>query len=154
MRLQRATRLAIYAVLELAANPGRPLSSGDIAGKYGVSAHHLMKVLPVLAREGMVEATRGVGGGYRFTANPRRTTLYDIIVLFEDLEGAAPTEAGTDTPIGRALEQLLVEIDEITVATVASVTISTMLKMAGAPGGADAQDGEMVRRRRHDARAN
>jgi len=130
MRLQRATRLAIYAVLELAANPGRPLSSGEIAEKYGVSAHHLTKVLPVLAREGLVEATRGVGGGYRFTANPKRTTLYDIVALFEDLGGAQPREPGADTPIGMALDRLLGEIDDIAVATVASVTISTMLKLA------------------------
>lgn len=130
MRLQRATRLAIYAVLELAANPGRPLSSGEIAEKYGVSGHHLTKVLPVLAREGLVEATRGVGGGYRFTANPKRTTLYDIVALFEDLGSAQPREPGGDTPIGMALDRLLGEIDDIAVATVASVTVSTMLKLA------------------------
>lgn len=152
MRLQRSTRLAIYAILELAANPGRPLSSGDIAGRYGISAHHLTKVLPVLAREGMVEATRGVGGGYRFTANPRRTTLYDVIVLFEDLSGGAPAEPGTETPVGQALDRLLSEIDEIAVATVASVTISTMLKMAGFAG-TDATE-EATARSRHDTAAD
>lgn len=135
MRLQRATRLAIYAVLELAANPGRPLSSGEIAEKYGVSAHHLTKVLPVLAREGLVEATRGVGGGYRFVANPKRTTLYDVITLFEEFVGNTPPEPGGETPAGRALDQIQSEIDGITTATLASVTISTMLKMVADQGG-------------------
>jgi 1-acyl-sn-glycerol-3-phosphate acyltransferase len=45
-------------------------------------------VLAELARAGIVESVRGVGGGYRFAANARRLTLLDVIRLFEDWRAA------------------------------------------------------------------
>ena len=62
MNLQIASRLAIFAVLELAANPERQLSVGEIGEKYGVSSHHLAKVMHVLGRAGLVRSVRGAGG--------------------------------------------------------------------------------------------
>ena len=45
MKLQTATRLGLYAVLELARDPESTLSSADLAERFGVSSHHLAKVL-------------------------------------------------------------------------------------------------------------
>ena len=61
------------------------MPAAEIAAKYGESPHHLAKVLSELARAGIVESVRGVGGGYRFAANARRLTLLDVIRLFEDI---------------------------------------------------------------------
>ena len=58
MRLQRASRLALYAVLELAGAPGRQLSAAEIAEKYGVSINYLAKVMRELGRAGLVESVR------------------------------------------------------------------------------------------------
>ena len=82
MRLQKNSLLALYGVLEFAARPGELVPASEVAEKYGESAHHLAKVLSELARAGIVEPVRGVGGGYRFTANARRLTLLDVIRLF------------------------------------------------------------------------
>ena len=129
MKLQRASRLAIYAILELARDPDRQRASAEIAAAYGVSNHHLVKVLGVLAKAGLVEATRGASGGYRFVANPKRTTLHDLVSLFEPVGGDRAREPGETTPAGRALEGILTEIDDIATATLASVTVSTMCKL-------------------------
>lgn len=131
MRLQKNTRLALYSVLEFAAAPGRHVAAFEIADKYGVSPHHLAKVLSVLAHEGIVESVRGVGGGYRFAANARRLTLDDVIRCFEDNSsaGAAQRDAGERTPAGRAIATVLAEIDEIERATFRSITIATMLRI-------------------------
>src|SRR5471030_47453 len=85
MRLQISTQLAIFAILELTAREGRQLSVADIGEKYGVSSHHLAKVMHVMGRAGLVRSVRGAGGGYQFSGNARRTTLLDIVQLFEDL---------------------------------------------------------------------
>jgi len=131
MKLQKATSFALFAVLELAAEPTRQLAAAEIADKYGISLHHLAKVLRDLGRAGIVDAARGVGGGYRFAGNPKRLTLMDVIELFESIESdtASGDEPGPATDVGRALHLVLNEIDEHALATFRSITISTMLKI-------------------------
>src|SRR5215471_4777739 len=85
MKLQISSRIAIFALLDLAAPPERQLAVAEIGAKYGVSSHHLAKVMQVLGRAGLVRAVRGARGGYQFSGNARRTTLLDVIELFEQL---------------------------------------------------------------------
>lgn len=135
MKLQVNTLLALYSVLEFAADPQRHIPASEIAAKYGVSAHHLAKVLAELARAGVVESVRGVGGGYRFAANARRLTLMDVIEQFEDISSAPhPHSDDEATPADRAIGQILSEIDQIARATFSSITIATMLKLVQKAG--------------------
>jgi Rrf2 family protein len=125
MKLQVNTILALYSVLDFAAEPQRHIPTAEIAERYGASAHHLAKVLAELARAGVVESVRGVGGGYRFAANARRLTLMDVISLFEDIASPRTDE----TPADRAIGTILGEIDQMARATFSSITIATMLRM-------------------------
>ncbi len=129
MKLQISSRLAVFAILELSADSDRRVSVADIGEKCGVSSHHLAKVMHVLARAGLVRSVRGAGGGYRFVGNARRTTLLDVIELFETIGANPRQEVGDRTDEGRALRQVLGEIDDIARATLGSITISTMLKL-------------------------
>ena len=133
MKLQKATLFALLSVLELAREPGRQISATEIADRYAISANHLAKVLRDLGRAGLVEAVRGAGGGYRFSGNAKRTSLYDVIDLFGDIvtEGRRRQGPGDDTDVGRALTRVLDEIDEIAVATLKSITLATLLKTMG-----------------------
>ena len=131
MKLQRSTRIALCSVLEAASDPERQISAADIAGKFGVSPHHLAKVLRQLTRAGIVESARGVGGGYRFSGNAKRLTLMDVIDLFESIS-AMPAESGGKeytTDVGRAIARVLAEIDETATATFRSISIDTLLKL-------------------------
>lgn len=128
MKLQKATRFAIYSLLDLAGEPGRQRSAGEIAQRYGISTNHLAKVMRELGRAGLVEAERGVGGGYRFVGNAKRITLWDVVSLFETPYGGSP-EPGEETPAGQALGMVLGEVGEITEATLRSITIDTMMRM-------------------------
>ncbi len=130
MKLQKATLFALFSVLELARDPERQMSAGEIAELYGISVNHLAKVLRELGRAGLVEAVRGVGGGYRFCGNAKRTSLYDVINLFGDIVTDAsdmPGPAG-DTEIAQALGRVLNEVDEIAIATLKSISLATLLK--------------------------
>ncbi|MGC8475265.1 MAG: Rrf2 family transcriptional regulator [Acetobacteraceae bacterium] len=129
MRLQKATLCALYAVLELAAEPGRQRTVTEIAERYGISAHHLAKVLRDLGRAGLVAAVRGVGGGYRFAGNPKRLTLWDVIGRFEELGDGALSAAEANQDIAQGLRFMLAEIDDQAQATLRSVSLSTMLKL-------------------------
>jgi len=131
MRLQIASQLAVYALLELAARPDRQLSVGDIGEKYNVSSHHLAKVMKVLGRAKFVRSVRGAHGGYQFIGNARRMTLLDIIQLFEDLGSSSVDSRGLGkvTNEVRALRDVVREIDDIARSTLGSITIATMLKL-------------------------
>ena len=130
MKLQISTRIAIFAVVELAAaGRNHQLSVADIGEKFEISNHHLAKVMNVLGRAGLVRSTRGAGGGYQFIGNAKRTTLLEVVQLFEDLSSErGPTTADT-TPEGRVLGAILAEIDDIARATLGSITIATMQKL-------------------------
>jgi Rrf2 family protein len=127
VRLQTNTSLALYSVLEFAGDPQRHIPAAEIAAKYDVSPHHLAKVLADLARAGIVESVRGVGGGYRFAGNARRLTLLDIIQRFEEIAPRPP--GASSTAVERALQTVLGEIDENARATFGSITIATMLRL-------------------------
>jgi len=128
MKPKISSQLAVFALLELARSADRQLSVGEIGEKYGVSSHHLAKVMNVLGRAGLVRAARGARGGYQFSANPRRTTLLDVIQLFEDT-GSASLDAGHSTAEGGALLRVLHEVGDTARATLGSITLATMLKL-------------------------
>ncbi|MCB1368949.1 MAG: Rrf2 family transcriptional regulator [Rhodobacteraceae bacterium] len=128
-KVQKSSRLAIYALIELAADPERQVSVSEIGEKYRVSAHHLAKVMHTLGRAGLVRSIRGVGGGYSFSGNARRTTLLDVINLFEDMSSDCKlTDRDAATPAEWALFDVSCEINDIARATLGSITLSTMLK--------------------------
>ncbi len=128
MKLQVASQLAIYSVLELIAEPNRHMTVADIAEKYGVSTNHLAKVMNVLGRAGLVRSVRGVGGGFQFCGNARRTTLLDIIELFEPRASLAlhAGDLGGHTAEAAALGSVLQEIDDTIRATLGCITIATL----------------------------
>jgi Rrf2 family protein len=130
VRLQKATQCALFAVVELAKDSERQISAADIAEKFGISANHLAKVLRDLARARLVESMRGAGGGYRFCGNAKRVTLYEIVVLFEDIDthDAGFPESDEDGDIGRALNKVMREIEQIAVSTLKSITLTTLIK--------------------------
>lgn len=129
MRLQTSTLLAVLAVLELSNGGRRQLSVTAVSEKYDVSSHHLAKVMNELARAGYVRAVRGAGGGYQFVGNAKRLTLLDIIQSFEDIGSNGGDDNGDRTPELRALGEVLTEIDDITRATLGSITLATMQKL-------------------------
>ncbi len=133
MKLQIATRIALYAVLHLASDPRRQFAAAEIAERFGISVSHLSKVLRALGRAGLVHSLRGAGGGCRFCGNVKRVTLLDVIQLFEDVGPGihADQEPGVSTAEGRALRRVLDEIDDIARGTVGSITLATMLRLTG-----------------------
>ncbi len=131
MKLQVSTLIALYAVLELASDASRQLSAAEIAERYDISTHHLAKVMRPLVRAGLVQSVRGAGGGYRFVGRANRTTLFDVISLFENLSSELELAEGgpsRSVEIGAALGAVRSEIDGLTRATLQSITLKTLLK--------------------------
>ena len=131
MKLQQSTLLGLYATLELAQADGKQLSAADISDKFDVSVNHLAKVLRILVNARLLKASRGAGGGYRFSGNAKRTTLMDVIELFEpvSIDGFEHRDSPHHTDVESGLAVALTEISEMMQATLRSITIRTMLKI-------------------------
>ena len=83
MKLQQATRYALWAVVELASRANEQVRAQELAKRYNLSQNHLVRVLHALTKAKIVKSARGPGGGFTFCANANRLTVYDIICLFE-----------------------------------------------------------------------
>jgi hypothetical protein len=117
------SRLAIFALLELAADPDRQLSvAGSV--KNTVSSHHLAKVMNVLVRAGLVRSVRA-RGGYQFNGNVRRTTLLCNPAI-RNIGADVSAAVGTVPAVTSARSS---RRDRIARATLGSITIATMLKL-------------------------
>lgn len=127
--MQQSTHIAILALIELASDPDRQVSVSELGQKFRVSAHHLAKVMNTLGRAGLVKSARGVGGGYSFSGNARRTTLLDVIALFEDVSASCKLDNPSQATAPEwALYDVNREIKEMANATYGSITLATMVK--------------------------
>lgn len=131
MKLQQATRYAIWAVTELASRPNEQIRAQELAQTFHISQNHLVRILHALAKAKIVRSVRGPGGGFSFCDDAKRLTLYDIICLFET---GWPREEHQDLRPGNALvselARVLHEVDRITWATLRSVTVRTIINSA------------------------
>jgi Rrf2 family nitric oxide-sensitive transcriptional repressor len=79
MRLTRYTDYAMRVLLHLAARDDGLASIGEIAGLYGISQNHLMKVVQDLGKAGFVRTVRGRGGGVALAVPADRIVIGQVV---------------------------------------------------------------------------
>lgn len=136
MNLNKSTRYALHAALEMTLSDASPITAGQIATRYEIPENVVAKVLQQLVRVGIALGVRGVGGGYRLARVPTEISVQEIIDVFEpspppdtcmlrDLPGASCPEGSG--PSCR-LMGLFHEVDETVRATFSSVTLATLAR--------------------------
>lgn len=128
MRLSEYTDYSLRVLMYCAAHPGRLVTIGELAEHHQVSKNHLMKVVNDLSRQGVIETTRGRGGGLRLLQSAEQIRVGDIVRVSETdfrlVECFDPaTNACTLTPSCRlkqvfsnALQAYFGELDGVTLA--------------------------------------
>ena len=88
MRLNTQSRFAVTAMIDIALrdNAG-PISLADIGARHHISLSYLEHLFSKLRRCGLVESTRGPGGGYSLARSGEAISVADII-------GAVETDPG------------------------------------------------------------
>jgi Rrf2 family nitric oxide-sensitive transcriptional repressor len=79
MRLTAYTDFSLRVLMYLALHPDRRPTIAEIAGRYGISKAHLMKVVYQLGLMGYVETTRGKGGGLTLAKRMEDITVGEIV---------------------------------------------------------------------------
>jgi Rrf2 family iron-sulfur cluster assembly transcriptional regulator len=97
MRLSTKSRFAVTAMIDVALREDRgPVSLAAISERHHISLSYLEQLFSKLRQQGLVESTRGPGGGYSLARNAEKITMADIVSAVDlnaDHESAASAEA-------------------------------------------------------------
>ena len=84
MMISTRGRYCLRVMIDLAEHQGEGyIRMKDVANRQGISLKYLEKILPVLAKNNIVDGIQGKGGGYRLTRKPEEYTLREILQLTE-----------------------------------------------------------------------
>jgi len=85
MRLTTKGRYAVTAMLDLALHYEEgPITLADISQRQGISLSYLEQLFAKLRRQGLVDSTRGPGGGYRLSRAPHEIPVADVIIAVDE----------------------------------------------------------------------
>ncbi len=117
MRLRVFTDYSLRVLVYLASHPDRFVTITEIAGAYGISANHLMKVVQHLAAIGAVVTLRGPHGGLRLARPASAIRVGDVLRQTEP-ELALPKcdQSEFSTVLERAMMAFMAVLDDCTVA--------------------------------------
>ena len=124
MHLTQFSDYTLRVALYLGCHPTRLVSVDEISRAYGISRHHLVKVVQTLTDLGVVAAQRGRGGGMRLAVCPsevnvgwliRRTEPhFNLVECFELESNTCPISpaCGLKGALHRAQQAFLDVLDE------------------------------------------
>ena len=80
MRLSTKSRFAVTAMIDVALREDRgPVSLAAISERHQISLSYLEQLFSKLRQQGLVESTRGPGGGYSLSRNAEKISMADIV---------------------------------------------------------------------------
>jgi len=99
MKLSTRGRYAVMAMADIAAqSSAAPVALGDIAQRQHISLAYLEQLFAKLRRGGLVESTRGPGGGYGLAREAGDIRISDIVLAVE--EPLKVTRCAEHSPLG------------------------------------------------------
>lgn len=85
MRLTTKGRYAVTAMLDLALHYRQgPITLADISQRQAISLSYLEQLFSKLRKDGLVDSTRGPGGGYRLSRPAHDIAVAEVIVAVDE----------------------------------------------------------------------
>lgn len=129
MYLTRQADYTMRLLIHLAVQPDESAPIQQIAQRYGISRHHLMKVAHRAVQAGYVEGVRGRAGGLKLARRPKDIGIgqvlraledWRIVECFEPASNRCPIAGGCGLQmiLKQALEAYFVVLDRYSLADV------------------------------------
>lgn len=126
MQLTLFSDYSLRVLLYLAAHRERSVPVSEIARAYGISKHHLVKVVQRLLDDGLLTATRGRNGGISLAKQPQQINVgtvvrsteptLDLVECFDRATNTCPIDpaCGLKQVLQDAQRAFLAELDRHT----------------------------------------
>lgn len=132
MRMSTKGRFAVQAMIDLALRERcGPIALATVATRQGVSLSYLEQLFSRLRRAGLVDSTRGPGGGYSLTRRPQDITVADIVAAVRDDDEASPLGPRAQLSL---TSELCASLDEVMMQHLNSITLRALADEQRAKG--------------------
>ncbi len=133
--ISQTAEYALRAAVVLGSVTDRPLTTQQIARASHVPSGYLSKVLQSMGRAGLVEARRGLRGGYVLTRPLDQLTVYDVVHAVDPLKRIThcPLKLSVHAHQLCSLHQRLDDAVAMLEAEFKQTTIASLLEDRGAP---------------------
>ena len=85
MELSQFTDFSLRALIYSGSKPGKLCTVPEVAGSFGISRNHLVKVVNNLAKLGYVRTQRGRNGGFQLAMAPENINIGKLVRVTETL---------------------------------------------------------------------
>jgi Rrf2 family nitric oxide-sensitive transcriptional repressor len=89
VRLTTFTDYSLRVLMYVAAAPEGRVTIAEVAAAFGISESHLVKVVHLLGKEGVLLNTRGRGGGLRLARPAHEINIGRVVRVTEGMDHAA-----------------------------------------------------------------
>ena len=86
MKLSAYSDYAVRVLMQTTLRSPQRVTVAEVALTFGISRHHLVKVVHDLGRAGYLVTQRGIGGGFTLGRAPEDIRLGDVVRLGEESE--------------------------------------------------------------------
>jgi Rrf2 family transcriptional regulator, iron-sulfur cluster assembly transcription factor len=131
MRMSTKGRLAVNALVDLALRESAgPVALASISERQQVSLSYLEQMFSRLRKQGVVESTRGPGGGYTLGRPASAISVADIVSTVDD-----PAEVSHRTGLEDGLSRSLWrQLDAVMLDHMATITLQSLVEQQLAAG--------------------
>jgi Rrf2 family iron-sulfur cluster assembly transcriptional regulator len=137
MRITTRGQLAVSAMTDLALHQKlRPVALSTISARQGTSLSYLEQLFSALRRAGLVDSTRGPGGGYTLARNLDQISVAEIILAVENLKAddLPHLEAGQAAQVKSMTGELWTSFNMRVMEYLQSVTLRDLVAQQRAKG--------------------
>jgi Rrf2 family protein len=128
MKLSQSVAYAVHATLRLSDNqPAAPVSCSRLAEQGKMPERFLLQILRDLAKQGILQSTRGGGGGFMLDRRPEEITLLEVVEAIDGpLTAALPLRNNFPHQAGDRLYDVLRDITDETRGKLRAIKLSDL----------------------------
>jgi Rrf2 family iron-sulfur cluster assembly transcriptional regulator len=129
MRMSTKGRFAVNAMIDLALRErAGPVALASIGARQQISLSYLEQLFSRLRQQGLVESTRGPGGGYTLGRRAEEISVADIVTAVDEASLAPLTEEERRASAGAAMtDELWASLNQVMVRHMATITLKSLV---------------------------